>query len=42
LDESLSPAEKLKVVQHELDKGTENAADIYLSIGTYLGHTLAY
>lgn len=42
LDESLSPAEKLKVVQHELDKGNENAADIYLSIGTYLGHTLAY
>ena len=42
LDESLSPAEKLKVVQLEMDKGNKNADDIYLSIGTYLGHSLAY
>ena len=42
LDENLSPAEKLKVVQLEMDKGNKNADDIYLSIGTYLGHTLAY
>ena len=42
MDESLSPAEKLKVVQHEMDMGNKNADDIYLSIGTYLGHTLAY
>ena len=42
LDENLSPAEKLKVVQHEMDKGNKNALDIYYSIGTYLGHTLAY
>ncbi|MBR2338123.1 MAG: ROK family protein [Clostridia bacterium] len=42
LDESLSPAEKLKVVQHEIDKGNDRALDIYRSIGTYLGHTLAY
>ncbi len=42
LDENLSPAEKLKVVQHEMDKGNKNAFDIYYSIGTYLGHTLAY
>ncbi len=42
LDEALSPAEKLKVVQHEMDMGNQNADNIYLSIGTYLGHTLAY
>ena len=42
LDESLSPAEKLKVVQHEIDSGNDRALDIYRSIGTYLGHTLAY
>lgn len=42
LDESLSPAEKLKVVQLEMNKGGENVRNIYRSIGTYLGHTLAY
>ncbi|MBQ3094064.1 MAG: ROK family protein, partial [Clostridia bacterium] len=42
LDASLSPAEKLKVVQAEMDKGSEAARDIYRSIGTYLGHALAY
>ena len=42
LDESLSPAEKLKVVQAEMDKGSEDARNIYRSIGVYLGHALAY
>lgn len=42
LEESLSPAEKLKAVQKELENGSESARGIYRSIGTYLGHTLAY
>ena len=42
LDESLSPAEKLKIVQGRMAEDDSAAADIYLSIGTYLGHTLAY
>ena len=40
LDPSLSPAEKLKVVQKEVEGGNPKALDIYRSIGTYLGHTL--
>ncbi len=42
LDESLSPAEKLKVVQGLMADDDPRAADIYRSIGSYLGHTLAY
>lgn len=42
LDEKLSPAEKLKVVQSEMDKGNKAVNDIYHSIGVYLGHELAY
>lgn len=42
LDESLSPAEKLKAVQLELDQGNDKVRDIYRTIGVYLGHTLAY
>ena len=42
LDESLSPAEKLKVVQGLMAEGDERAAKVYDSIGVYLGHTLAY
>jgi hypothetical protein len=42
LDESLSPAEKLKVVQKLMEEGSKAAAKVYASIGTYLGHTLAY
>ena len=42
LDETLSPAEKLKVVQAEMNSGSESARDIYRSIGVYLGHALAY
>lgn len=40
LDESLSPAEKLKVVQKEAESGNEDALDIYRTIGSYLAHTL--
>jgi len=42
LDESLSPAEKLKVIQKLMEEGSDAAASVYRSIGTYLGHTLAY
>lgn len=42
LDESLSPAEKLKAVQKLMEEDSPAAAKIYDSIGTYLGHTLAY
>ena len=42
LDESLSPAEKLKVVQKLMESDDERAAAIYRSIGCYLAHTLAY
>ncbi len=41
LDESLSPAEKLKVVQALMQEDSPAAIDVYTSIGTYLGHTLA-
>ncbi len=39
LDESLSPAQKLKVVQGLMEKGDGRAAAIYRSIGVYLAHT---
>jgi len=42
LDESLSPAEKLKAVQGLMAEDDERAAKVYESIGVYLGHTLAY
>ncbi len=42
LDESLSPAEKLKVVQGLMAKGDERAADIYDTIGTYFGYAIAF
>ena len=42
LDESLSPAEKLKVTQKLMEEGDPRAARVYESIGCYLGHTLAY
>ena len=41
LDDELSPAEKLKVVQGLLEKGDQRAAQIYEGIGVYLAHTLA-
>jgi predicted NBD/HSP70 family sugar kinase len=40
LDPTLSPAEKLKVVQKEVENGNERALDIYRSLGCCLGHTL--
>ena len=42
LDESLSPAEKLKVVQGLMQEGDERAAAIYDTIGAYFGYTIAY
>ena len=42
LEESLSPAEKLKVVQKLMAQDDPRAAKVYESIGVYLGHTLAY
>ncbi len=42
LDEGASPAEKLKAVQKLMEAGDPRAAQVYASIGVYLGHTLAY
>ncbi len=42
LEENLSPAEKLKVVQGLMEKGDERAADIYDTIGAYFGYAIAY
>jgi len=41
LDEALSPAEKLKVVQKLMEQGDDRAAAVYRSIGVYLAHSLA-
>lgn len=42
LDETLSPAEKLKAVQTLMAQNDPRAIRISESIGVYLGHTLAY
>ena len=42
LDESASPAEKLKVVQKLMAEGDERAEKIYESIGAYFGYAVAY
>jgi len=42
LDESLSPAEKLKVVQGLMKEGHEGAAAIYDTIGAYFGYAIAF
>ena len=42
LDEKLSPAEKLKVVQKLMEEGDQRAADIYDTIGAYFGYAIAY
>ncbi len=42
LDESLSPAEKLKVVQGLMANDDERAAAIYDSIGAYFGYAIAF
>lgn len=41
LEESLSPAEKLKAVQSLVRQGSEPAKEIFRSIGVYLAHTLS-
>lgn len=40
LDESLTPAEKLKVVQGLMESGDPRAAEVYDSIGAYLAYTV--
>ena len=42
LDESLSPAEKLKVVQGLMKDGDPRAAAIYDTIGAYFGYAIAF
>ena len=42
LDEGLSPAEKLKVVQKLMADGDPRAAKIYDTIGAYFGYAIAY
>ena len=40
IDNNLSLADKLKVVQDLMEKDDSRAAEIYRSIGVYLGHTI--
>ncbi len=42
LDENLSPAEKLKVVQGLMANDDPRAKEIYETIGVYLGYTIPY
>ena len=42
LDHGLSPADKLKRVQRELERGNPGAAQIFETIGVYLAHALAW
>jgi len=42
LNENLSPADKLKVIQDMVVKNDENAIRIFESIGIYLGYNIAY
>ncbi len=42
LDDSLTLAEKLKVVQKLMKEGDSRAADIYDTIGAYFGYAVAY
>ena len=42
LDEALSPAEKLKVVQGLMAENDPRAQEIYENIGTYLGYSIAW
>lgn len=42
LDEKLTPAEKLKVVQELHEKGDSGAAAIFETIGVYLGYAIAH
>lgn len=40
LDEEMTPAQKLKVIQKHLGDGNENARNIFKDIGIYLGYAL--
>ena len=42
LEETLSPAEKLKVVQGLMEQGDARAAAIYDTIGVYFGYAIAF
>ncbi len=42
LDDSASPGDKLKVIQKHMEQGHAGAADIYASIGVYLGYALPW
>ena len=42
IDENLSPAEKLKVVQGLMKDGDPRAAAVYDTIGAYFGYAIAY
>ena len=42
LDETLSPAEKLKLVQKLMAEGDDRAKDIYDTIGAYFGYAIAF
>jgi len=42
LDEKLSPAEKLKIVQGLMSEGDERAKAIYETIGVYFGYAIAF
>jgi len=42
LDEKMTPAEKLKVVQQLLEKADSRAVKIFESIGCYLGYAIAH
>ncbi len=42
LDDALSPAEKLKVVQSEMAAGSSGARKIYETIGVYFGYAIAW
>jgi len=42
LDENLSPAGRLRVVQDMLEKGSEGARLIFETIGVYLGYAIAH
>jgi len=41
LDEKLSPADKLKIVQELASDGNNDALDIFRSVGVFLGHSVA-
>ena len=42
LEESLTPAEKLKIVQGEMEKGNPKVKELYETIGVYFGYAIAY